>query len=112
MKLVIAGTPGAGATLEEGRETPADTYFWSPTSTADTDSVAGLAAALVQFEAEVAEQQVDEIVLADDSDAALAAALIGSKLPVAVHAMPAAREARSANGRLIAQLADAYTPPP
>jgi hypothetical protein len=36
---------------------------------------------------------------------------VGTKLPVDVFAVAAAREAASANGQLISQLADAYTPP-
>ena len=109
MTVIIAGAPASAHTLAEGRETDADTEIWAP-ETADAGPAAALAAALVEFEAEVSGRQVESIVLADDSDAALAAALIGTKLPVDVYAVAAAREAASDNGRVIAQLAAAYTP--
>jgi hypothetical protein len=111
MTMIIAGAPAGVHTLAEGRETDANTaiWAWEPVDAADT--AAGLAAALVAFEAEVSGRQIESIVLADASDAALAAALIGTKLPVDVYAVAAAREAPSANGRLIGQLAAAYTPP-
>ena len=52
------------------------------------------------------------MVLADDSDAALAAALVATKLLIDVVATAGRARARSsANGRLIAQLAEAYTRP-
>ena len=108
--MIIAGAPEAASTLAEGRETAANAAVWSHADDAGTDSVATLAGALVAFETEAAGQQIDAIVLADDSDAALAAALVGTKLPVDVFAVASARESPSANGRLIAQLAGAYTP--
>ena len=111
MTMIIAGAPVAARTLAEGGETDADTEIWAPETADAADSVAGLAAALVAFEAEVSGREVESIVLADDSDTALAAALIGTKLPVDVFAAAAARDAPSDNGRLIAQLAAAYTPP-
>jgi hypothetical protein len=111
MTMIIAGAPDAASTLAEGGETAANAAIWTHDPDGGESSVAQLAGALVAFEAEAAGQQVDAIVLADDSDAALAAALVGTKLPVDVFAVASAREAPSANGRLIAQLAAAYTPP-
>ena len=111
MTTIIAGTPDATSTLAQGGETGTNAAIWSHETDGGEDSVAPLAGALVAFEAEAAGQQIDAIVLADDSDAALAAALVGTKLPVDVVAVAAAREAPNANGRLIAQLAGAYTPP-
>jgi hypothetical protein len=111
MTTIIAGAPEAASTLAEGRQTGTDTAIWSHGPGEGDGSVAALAGALVAFQADAAGQQIDAIVLADDSDAALAAALVGTKLPVDVSAVAAAREASSANGRLIAQLAAAYTPP-
>jgi hypothetical protein len=111
MTVIIAGTPRAAPTLAATLETAAETDVWAREPEPDADSVAGLAEALVACEAEMAGRQVDSIVLADDSDAALAAALVGTKLPVEVLAVAGAREARTPNGRLIAQLAAAYTPP-
>ena len=111
MSTIIAGAPASVRTLAEGGETDANPEIWAPEASGSADSVAGLAAAMVAFEAEVSGRQVESIVLADDSDAALAAALIGTKLPVDVYAVAAAREAPSDNGRVIAQLAAAYTPP-
>ena len=109
--MIIAGAPDAVATLAEGGETGANAAVWSHDPDAGEGSVGALAGALVAFEAEAAGQQIDSIVLADDSDAALAAALVGTKLPVDVLAVADAREAPSTNGRLIAQLAATYTQP-
>ena len=111
MTMIIVGAPDAASTLAEGRETAANTAIWSHGPAGGEKSVASLAEALAAFEAEAAGQQVDAIVLADASDAALAAALVGTKLPVEVLAVAAAREAPGTNGRLIAQLAATYTPP-
>jgi hypothetical protein len=75
-------------------------------------SNAGLAELLVEFEASLGSKRPERVVLADDSDAALAAALVAAKLLIPIEAMPAAIDAASDNGRVIAQLATAYTPPP
>jgi hypothetical protein len=73
-------------------------------------SSAALARALVSFEARFEAERPDSIVLADASDAALAAALVAAKLLIEIHATPAATGAAGANAGLIAQLAGAYTP--
>lgn len=70
-------------------------------------SIAGLAALLVELERSLDEERPDRVLLADDSDRALAAALVATKLLIAVEARPAARDPATANGRLIAQLAPA-----
>lgn len=69
-----------------------------------------LAEALVAFERRLREEPADLVVLADDSDTALAATLSALKLGVTVEAVPAVRGGSSDNARLIAQLAPAYTP--
>jgi len=74
-------------------------------------SSAPLARALAGFEAEAIGQEPDLVVVADDSDAALAAVLVATKLLIEVVASEDARAPSSVNGRLIAQLADAYTRP-
>jgi hypothetical protein len=111
MTVIIAGDRMAATTLAGGDETAAEATVWTHEPTAGRGSVGALAEALIGFEAAVSGQQVDSIVLADDSDAALAAALVGTKLPVEVFAAAQARETASVNGRLIAQLAAAYTAP-
>jgi hypothetical protein len=68
-------------------------------------SVVGLARLLVEFERSLSADPPDRIVLADASDNALAAALVATKLLIAVEAKPGALDARTANGRLISQLA-------
>lgn len=73
------------------------------------DSGAGLAEALVACEGRLGGAGADRIVLADDSDAALAAALVGAKAQVTLVATPEATGGESVNARLIAQLADTYT---
>ncbi len=111
MTVIIAGAPDAAPTLAAGLETGTETAIWSDPGDSEQDSVAGLAGALLRFEADASGRQIAAILLADDSDAALAAALVGTKLPVDVFAVAAAREAPSANGQLIRQLAAAYTAP-
>ena len=108
--IIVRGTR-SGATRPPARETPANAQQWCFGPAESERSVAGLAAALTAFEAEVCGRQLTGIVLADASDAALAAALVGTKLPVPVTATERARDPASANGRLIAQLAGAYTAP-
>lgn len=73
-------------------------------------ATAPLAHALMAFEQRFEADRPEAVVLTDDSDAALAAALVALKLLIAVEAAPAARDAPTANGRLIGQLAGTYTP--
>jgi hypothetical protein len=68
-------------------------------------SVAGLARLLVGFEEALSADPPEGVVLADDSDEALAAALVATKLLIPIHARPQASAPTSLNGRLIAQLA-------
>jgi hypothetical protein len=68
-------------------------------------SVGRLARLLVEFERTLSADPPDRVVLADDSDEALAAALVAAKLPIAIEARATARAPGSPNGRLIAQLA-------
>jgi hypothetical protein len=77
-----------------------------------TASNAELAELLLEFEASLGAERPERVVVADDSDASLAAALVAAKLLIPLEAMPAATEVASDNGRVIAQLATAYTPPP
>jgi hypothetical protein len=71
----------------------------------------GLAEALREAERLIEERRPRAVRVVDDSDFALAAVLVALKLHVAVEATSAASESPSANGRLIAQLARAYTAP-
>jgi hypothetical protein len=73
-------------------------------------STARLAELLVSYERSLEAERPAAVVLADASDASLAAALAASKLLIPLEAVPAAIEAPSDNGRVIAQLASAYTP--
>ena len=68
-------------------------------------SISEFADLLRSFEESFSREAPERVVLADDSDAALAAALVAAKLliPLEADASPAA----SVNGRLIAQLAAA-----
>jgi hypothetical protein len=68
-------------------------------------SVARLASLLVELERSLSADPPDKVVLADASDDALAAALVATKLLIAVEAAPGAIDPQSSNGRLIAQLA-------
>jgi len=71
----------------------------------------GLPEALRELERRMLDEQPERVVLGDDSDTALAAALVAAKLGIEIEATEAARAASSANGRVIAQLAQPYTQP-
>ncbi len=73
-------------------------------------STALLAHALTAFEQRFEADRPETVVLNDDSDTALAAALVALKLLIPVESTLGARDAPTANGRLIGQLAGAYTP--
>ncbi len=70
-------------------------------------SAAGLARHLIAFAAEFGSEPPGSVVLTDDSDAALAAALVATKMLIAVEATVSASDPASLNGRLIKQLAAA-----
>jgi hypothetical protein len=64
-----------------------------------------LASALVAFEAEFEAERPEAVVVADDSEVALAAALVATKLLIPLEATPEAIATDSQNGRVLAQLA-------
>jgi hypothetical protein len=64
-----------------------------------------LAAALVALEAEFEAEPPDAVLVADDSEIALAAALVATKLLISLEATAEATAADSPNGRVLAQLA-------
>jgi hypothetical protein len=114
MTQIIVGDRASTAELLETAPNAENMRIW-PAEAAPTDvdpsSSAALAAALAGFETEVTGQEPELVLLADDSDAALAAALVATKLLIPVAAVAAASRPSTANGRLIAQLAAAYTRP-
>ena len=71
----------------------------------------GLPGALREAERRVAEHEPEVVVLEDDSDFALAAALVAAKLLVPIEPRPGAIDPSTTNARLIAQIAPSYTPP-
>ena len=73
-------------------------------------SIDGLAALLLEFERTLSADPPDRVVLADDSDEALAAALVAAKLLIELEATASASATASMNGRLIAQLAGGQAP--
>jgi hypothetical protein len=88
--------------------------IWAPEPPQEAEPAgtsAPLARALVSFEVDVLTRKPDRILLADDSDVALAAALVAAKELIPVYAAEAAIRPSTANGRLIAQLAGTYTRP-
>lgn len=72
-----------------------------PTGSAATARLTG---ALVALEAEFEAERPDTVVVTDDSEAALAAALVATKLLISLEATDAATTS-SPNGRVLAQLA-------
>jgi UDP-N-acetylglucosamine 2-epimerase len=70
------------------------------------DSATGLiCTALVAFEDEFEASEPEAVVVADDSELALAAALVATKLLIPLEATAEAITAESPNGRVLAQLA-------
>jgi UDP-N-acetylglucosamine 2-epimerase len=67
-------------------------------------ATARLAAALVALEAEFEATRPEAVVVADDSEVSLAAALVATKLLIPLEATAEATTAQSANGRVLAQL--------
>ena len=68
------------------------------------------AALLLEFERTLSADPPDRVVLADDSDESLAAALVAAKLLIELEATASASATTSMNGRLIAQLAGGSAP--
>jgi hypothetical protein len=71
----------------------------------------GLAEAFREAERLIEELGPEVVMLADDSDFSLAAAVVAAKLLVPLRAAPDAIEGSGANARLIARLAPSYTAP-
>ena len=91
-----------------GEERPVRT--WNPVENGGPEgSSAGLAAALVALEGELEQSPPAVVLLADDSDAALAGALVATKLLVPGMALVEATAGEGVNARLISELAATYT---
>jgi hypothetical protein len=75
------------------------------------DDDSALPDALRALERRMLDERPERVVLKDASEAALAGALVAAKLGITVQATPAASDASTANGRVIAQLAASYTQP-
>jgi hypothetical protein len=75
------------------------------------DDGSALPDALRALERRMLDERPERVVLNDACDPALAAALVATKLGIAVEATPAASDTSTANGRVIAQLAASYTQP-
>jgi len=114
MTTIAAGEQAAAQRLAATFPDPGASEVWAPEPAGDAEregSSAPLARALVAFEADAIGQQPDLVVLADDSDASLAALLVATKLLIPVAAAEDARAPSTPNARVIAQLAEAYTRP-
>lgn len=113
MTKIIVGIPDTTEILVETTDGERLRFWPDPAAEAEAErgSSAALARALVSFDAEVSGRRPISVLLADDSDAALAAALVATKLGIPVAATGVASDPSSVNGRLIAQLAEAYTRP-
>lgn len=112
MSVIIVGDPAAARAVSEGPEAPENARIWAapPVSGAsEAPAVAELATALAALEADLRGQECDAVVLADASEQALAGALVATKLLIPVFATARAADCESANGRLIAELAETYT---
>ncbi len=114
MASIIVGDRSISQQLAQTLPEPENARIWAaPEHPIDpaTPAVGELARALAALETDLGSQQFDSVLLADDSEAALAAALVATKLLIEVSASARARNPETANGRVIIQLADAYTEP-
>jgi hypothetical protein len=115
MTRIIVGEADPAGRLARTLADDRTTRIWSSDPRAEgeaPDSSAPLARDLARFEADALERRPESVLLADSSDASLAAALVAAKLLIPLAATEAAMGRSSANARLIAQLADAYTRAP
>ena len=115
MSVIIVGDPATARALAEGPEAPENARVWdapAPAQASEATAVAALATALAALEADLQGQECEAMVLADDSEQALAGALVATKLLIPVFATARAADRGSANGRLIAELAATYTGAP
>jgi hypothetical protein len=111
MTLVVGGRLPAGRLTEALAAENRPVRTWNSVAAPPEDgSSRGLGAELVALERALADDPPERVLLADASDAALAAALVASKLLVPVEAVEDAAGAEDVNARLISQLAETYTP--
>lgn len=114
MSTIVVGQRAAAERVAAAFPDGEKPGIWAPEPSPagePADSSGPLARALAGFEAEAMGQEPGLVVLADDSDAAVAALLVATKMLIKVAATADARARSSANGRVIAQLAEAYTRP-
>jgi hypothetical protein len=114
MTRIIAGDRSASAQLAAELDHGSTSRIWTPEPAPagePANSSAPLARALAAFEADATGEEIESVLLADDSDAALAAALVASKLLIPLAATARASDPATTNGRLIARLANSYTRP-
>lgn len=124
VKMFVARSLDAAVPAAAAAPPGDDARPWSPApgeTTHAAGSSAALAAALVAFEADAEANRPGCVLLCDDSEASLAAALVATKLLIPIEALAAACDPATANGRLLAQLtagqpapapqASTYTPP-
>ena len=115
MAVMVVGEAERVRELIAGDRELEDARIHAPSDAPEAEEsggVAGLARELVEIEAEMIARQPQRVVLADDSDASLAAALVAAKLLVPLVAVAAATQPSGGNGPLISQLAEAYTRTP
>jgi hypothetical protein len=112
LTLVVGDRLPADEAVEAltGHDRPARAWT-APGQASGEGSRQALAETLVALERELERDPPDAVLLADDSDAALAAALVATKLLVPVEAVEGATAGDGVNARLISQLAPTYTLP-
>ena len=104
MTVLLVGESGATAGLLGSlREAGVDALGDTEPTASDKGEVAALAAELVRLETSLRKSPADAVVLADAGDAALAAALVATKLLIPVALLEGAG---GDNAELLAQLAD------
>ena len=110
MKLIIAGGEAPTAKLASAAREATRSVSTIAEPAGSATSVTALAARLRELEQSMLRVQPDAVLVADDTDTALAAVLVSTKL--GVPAASAGTGSTSPNGGLIAPLADERLPGP
>ena len=111
--LIVGERIPAERVLEAREAAGAMPRSWSPEVVPDAHpdgSSGGLAHCLVELEHEMERDRPAEVVIADDSDAGLAATIVAAKLLIGVEAADQALGTGTVNARLISRLTATYTP--
>jgi hypothetical protein len=111
MRVAIAGEPDASRELASSAPKGVSVAILEPAGGGgDAPTSGALAATLVAIERRLEHERPDAVLLADASDTALAAALVGTKMLIPIGLLDGARTSATENGRVLAQLGETDVP--